>query len=183
MSNIKDMNSKTKPQPSRTSRRPTKALPEKAVTETQLGLLEALGVPAYTTDAEGRLTSYNEAAVALWGYRPALREARWCGSWRLFNTDGSPMRHEDCPMALALREQRAIRGHEAIAERPDGTRVPFMPYPEPLRNEAGMLVGAVNVLVDISERKIAEAALAAKEEQLQRVKDHARIRQVRWGTR
>lgn len=183
MSTIEDMSSKTKHNTVRTSRKPAKTLPMQAASRTQLGLLEALGVAAYTTDADGRLTSYNKAAVALWGYRPTLGETRWCGSWRLFNTDGSPMRHEDCPMALALREQRAVGGHEAIAERPDGTRVPFMPYPEPLRNEAGMLVGGVNVLVDISERKTAEAALAAKEEQLRRVKDHARMQQVRWATR
>ena len=145
------------------------------------GLLTALGVPAYTTDAEGNLTSYNDAAVDFWGYRPDLREARWCGSWRLFDPDGNPMRHEDCPMAVALKEQRAVRGVEAIAERPDGTRVPFMPYPMPLRDEVGKLVGAVNVLVDISDRKAAQAALADKEEQLRRVKDHARMRHVRWS--
>ena len=68
-----------------------------------VGLLEALGVAVYTTDAEGRLTSYNTAAVALWGWRPPLGDARWCGSWRLFRSDGTPMPHETCPMARALR--------------------------------------------------------------------------------
>ena len=42
------------------------------------------------------------------------------------------------------------------AERPDGTRVPFIPYPTPLHDESGKLVGAVNMLVDITERKRAE---------------------------
>jgi len=59
-------------------------------------------------------------------------------------------------MAIALKEGRAVRGMEAIAERPDGTRVPFIPYPTPLHDEAGKLIGAVNMLVDISERKRAE---------------------------
>src|SRR5262249_15602518 len=45
---------------------------------------------------------------------------------------------------------------EAVAERPDGTRVPFIPYPTPLRDAKGNIVGAINVLVDISERKHAE---------------------------
>ena len=39
------------------------------------GLIEALGVAVYTTDAAGRLTFYNEAAVALWGWRPPLGDA------------------------------------------------------------------------------------------------------------
>lgn len=60
------------------------------------------------------------------------------------------------PMAVALREGRAIRGAEAIAERPDGTRVPFIPFPTPLRDASGATIGAVNMLVDISARKAAE---------------------------
>jgi len=59
-------------------------------------------------------------------------------------------------MAVALKENRAVRGIEAAAERPDGSRVPFIPYPTPLHDEAGRLVGAVNMLVDITERKRAE---------------------------
>jgi PAS domain S-box-containing protein len=119
-------------------------------------ILEALPAAIYTTDADGRITFYNEAATKLWGCRPQLGSSRFCGSWRLYSTDGRPMRHEDCPMAVALRENRPIRGAEAIAERPDGTRVPFIPYPTPLRDASGRLVGAVNMLVDITERKRAE---------------------------
>ena len=44
-------------------------------------------------------------------------------------------------MAIALKENRAIRGVEAIAERPDGTRVPFIPYPTPLHDADGNLIG------------------------------------------
>jgi PAS domain S-box-containing protein len=60
-------------------------------------------------------------------------------------------------MALALREQRVVRGIEAIAERPDGTLVHFVPYPTPLYDASGALVGAVNMLIDISDRKRADA--------------------------
>ena len=40
------------------------ALPQEAV--------QALPAAIYTTDAEGRITFYNEAAAALWGCRPEL---------------------------------------------------------------------------------------------------------------
>jgi PAS domain S-box-containing protein len=119
-------------------------------------LLDALPAAVYTTDAAGRITYYNEAAAALWGNRPTLGTSEWCGSWKLYWPDGTPMAHADCPMALALNENRAVRGMEAACERPDGTRVPFIPYPTPLHDEAGRLVGAVNMLVDITERKRAE---------------------------
>jgi PAS domain S-box-containing protein len=121
-------------------------------------LLEALGVAVYTTDSNGRINYFNEAAASLWGRRPQMGEL-WCGSWRLLWPDGSPMAHEDCPMSVALRENRPVRGLQAMAERPDGTRVMFQPYPTPLHDDAGRLVGAVNVMVDVTERNRAEEAL------------------------
>ena len=119
-------------------------------------LLEALPAAIYTTDAEGRITFYNQAAVDFSGRVPTLGSDEWCVSWRLFGPDGTPMRHDECPMAVALREGRAIRDAEAIAERPDGTRVPFIPYPTPLFDESGKVAGAINMLVDITDRKQAE---------------------------
>ena len=64
---------------------------------------------------------------------------------------------------MALKERRPIRGMEAIAERPDGTRVPFIPYPSPLFDAAGTLTGAVNTLVDITERYETEQRLRESE--------------------
>lgn len=118
-------------------------------------LLDALPAAVYTTDAAGRITYFNSAAAALWGLQPPLGTA-WCGSWKLYWQDGTPMAHEECPMATALREKRAVRGLEVVAERPDGTRVPFLTAPTPLFDDDGKLVGAVNLLTDITERKRAE---------------------------
>jgi PAS domain S-box-containing protein len=120
-------------------------------------LLEALPAAIYTTDAEGRINFYNRAAVEMAGRTPQPGD-EWCVTWKLYWPDGTPLPHSDCPMAVALRENRQVRGAEALAERPDGRRVPFIPYPTPLRDAAGNLVGAINMLVDISERKLAENA-------------------------
>lgn len=119
-------------------------------------LLDALPSAVYTTDANGKVTYFNQACVKLAGRVPAIGTDEWCITWRLFWPDGTPMPHAACPMATALSENRAIQGVEAMAERPDGTRVPFLAYPAPLHNEAGELIGAVNMLVDITERKVAE---------------------------
>lgn len=121
-------------------------------------LVDALPAAIYATDADGRITYFNEAAAALWGYRPELGKSEWCGSWRLFWPDGRPLPHDECPMAIALKEQRPVRGIDAVAERPDGSRVAFLPYPTPIFNKAGVLIGAVNMLVDITEWKRAESA-------------------------
>src|SRR5256886_3906016 len=125
-------------------------------------LLEALPVAVYTTDAEGRITFYNRAAAELWGHHPEL--GQWCGSWRLYWPDGRPLPHDQCPMAVALKEGREGRGAEAIAERPDGTRVRVLPFPTPPRDPSGRLIGAINLLMDVTERRDAElesARLAA----------------------
>jgi PAS domain S-box-containing protein len=119
-------------------------------------LLNALPSAVYTTDAAGRITYYNDAAATLWGQRPALGSSEWCGSWKLYWPDGTLMPHDQCPMAVALKEDRAVRGQEAACERPDGTRVPFLACPTPLHDENGQLIGAVNMLIDITERKRTE---------------------------
>jgi PAS domain S-box-containing protein len=119
-------------------------------------ILDEMPAAIYVTDADGRITYFNEAAATLWGHRPALGTSEWCGSWKLFWPDGRLMPHRECPMAIALNEKRAVRGAEAIAERPDGTRVQFEPYPTPLFDASGALIGAVNMLIDLTERKRAE---------------------------
>jgi PAS domain S-box-containing protein len=123
-----------------------------------LRILQNLPVAVYATDANGRITFYNDAAASLWGRRPKLGADWWCGSWRLYWPDGRPMEHDECPMAVTLKTGCAARGAEAIAERPDGSRYPFLAYPTPLRDDEGRLVGAVNMLFDITERKRHEEA-------------------------
>jgi PAS domain S-box-containing protein len=119
-------------------------------------LLDALPIAVYTTDAAGCITYYNEAAVVFSGRRPVLGVDKWCVSWKLYWPDGKPLAHDECPMALALREGNEARGAEAVAELPDGTRRTFTPFPTVLRGNQGEVVGAINVLVDITERKRAD---------------------------
>jgi len=122
--------------------------------------LNKLDAPIYVTDAEGRITFFNRACIGFAGRTPVIGKDRWCVTWKLYNADGTPLPHERCPMAVAIAEKRAVRGVEAIAERPDGTRVNFRPYPTPLLDDEGEVVGAVNMLVDVTSRKQAERLTA-----------------------
>lgn len=116
-------------------------------------VLDRLPVPIYTTDPHGSVTYWNRACVEFAGRVPQLGRDRWCVSWKIFTTAGDPLPHEDCPMADAIRQRRTIRDSVAIAERPDGSRVAFRPYPTPLFDEAGELTGAVNMLVDVTDEQ------------------------------
>jgi signal transduction histidine kinase/CheY-like chemotaxis protein len=124
-------------------------------------LLDKLPAGAYTCDAEGLITYFNQHAAQLWGRVPRLNDPvdRFCGSFKLFSTDGLPINRDECWMALALQHNAEYNGHEVVIERPDGQRVIALAHANPIRDEAGMLLGAVNVLVDITDRKNAEIAL------------------------
>lgn len=130
--------------------------------------LDALPAPIYVTDTEGRVTYFNEACVAFAGRRPVVGEDMWCVTWRLYTDGGEFLPHEQCPMAVAVRERRPVRGVEAVAERPDGTRRNFQPFPTPLFDETGAFAGAVNMLIDISDRKRADH-LAAEAKRCRRL--------------
>ena len=119
-------------------------------------LVSALPAAIYTTDREGRITLFNDSAVDLWGRRPEIGKDMWCGSFRIFRPDGTPLPFDQCPMAVTLQEGRPLLGEEIVIERPDGTRRSVLPHPVPLRDSGGEIVGAVNMLVDITERKRAE---------------------------
>lgn len=116
-------------------------------------MLDELPVPIYTTDATGAVTYWNRACVAFAGREPKLGRDRWCVTWKLYTTSGEPLSHDKCPMAQAIKEQRPIREAVAIAERPDGTRVAFTPYPTPLFDDQGQFSGAVNLLIDVTSEQ------------------------------
>jgi PAS domain S-box-containing protein len=123
-------------------------------------MIDALPAAVYTTDPEGRLTHFNLAAGELAGRTPDLGTDRWCVSWKLYRADGTPLPLDECPMAIALKEGRDIRGEQIIIERPDGTRRWAEPYATLLRDAEGRVVGGINMLMDITERKQAEETRA-----------------------
>jgi PAS domain S-box-containing protein len=125
-------------------------------------VLDCLPVAAYLCDAAGLITYFNPRAVELWGRAPALNDPadRWCGSFRLFRPDGTPISHVQCWMARAILEDRPYTAQEIMVERPDGSRIHGLAHASPLHDDAGHLVGAINVLVDITERRLGAEARA-----------------------
>lgn len=121
-------------------------------------VVQNLPAAIYTTDREGRLTLFNEAAVELWGYRPTAGDDQLCGSCEILHPDGRTMPFEASPMAVGLREGRALPGQEFVIQRSDGSRRHVLAQPMPLLDSDDQLVSMVNMLLDITERKRAEEA-------------------------
>ena len=109
--------------------------------------LGTLPVPIYITDADGVIIYYNRACVAFAGRTPRNGYDRWCVTWKLHTQAGEFLPHDRCPMAVAIREKRSVRGVKAVAERPDGSRVDFTPYPTPFFDQIGSIAGAVNLFI------------------------------------
>jgi PAS domain S-box-containing protein len=125
-------------------------------------LIHALPAAVYTTDKDGYITMYNEAAVQLWGRQPEVGKEMWCGSFKIYEADGiTEVPLDKCPMAVTLKEQRKVTSNDAfIVERPDGQRRYFIPYPEPIFDANGSMTGAFNMLVDVTESTLAEGEKA-----------------------
>ena len=124
-------------------------------------LFDLVPVAVYTCNADGIIQEYNRRAVELWGGELGQNgeKPRFCGSYKIYYPDGRPMPHEECPMARALRgEKLTPKDLEIVVERPDGERRDVIPAPRVLTDEHGKIVGAVNCLFDITERKRAETA-------------------------
>ena len=134
--------------------------------ETFRRLLGSLPAAIYTTDKGGCITYCNQAAVDLWGTRPELGKDRWSDLWRLCYPDGTPVPLDNRPTQVVLNEGRAVRGREALLERPNGSLVPIMPCPAPLFDEQGRVIGVVNMQIDLTERKQAEDVVKESESRL-----------------
>lgn len=122
-------------------------------------LTQLMPVAVYSTDQQGHITFYNNKAVELWGRKPKLNdpaEFLYSGSWKLYDADGTPILHEKCPLAKALQDKKPCYGEEIGIERPDGAYIYALANIDLIYDYDGKIVGAINVLIDITDRKKAE---------------------------
>ena len=130
-------------------------------------LFDLVPVALYTCDAKGLIQEYNQHAVELWGREPKRNHPseKFCGSLKIFYPDGRPMRHDNCPMARALRGEKLTAADlEIVVEQSGGARRNVLVSPTALRNGQGKIIGAINCLHDVTVRKRTENALRESEE-------------------
>jgi two-component system, LuxR family, sensor kinase FixL len=123
-----------------------------SITASWQGILDAIPAAAYTCDAVGKITYFNRTAEFVWGRTPKLRDAGelYCGSHRLYLSDGTPIAHRQCWMALALLEGAPYHGREIVIERQDGSRRSGLAYAHPVCNAEGQVIGGLNLVADVT---------------------------------
>jgi PAS domain-containing protein len=114
--------------------------------------LDTFPAAIYVTDLDGFISYFNPACVSFAGRTPTIGQDRWCVTWKLYTDEGDFLPHDQCPMAVAVQTKRALRGATAVAERPNGTRINFMPFPTPVVGEDGEMLSAVNMLINVTSR-------------------------------
>lgn len=129
-------------------------------------ILDSMPAAAFTCDADGYITYYNRQTITLWGREPQLHEAadRFCGTVKFFQPDGTSIRREECWRALTLRKE--VSTSEMVVEFDDGHRRHVLAYANPVFEESGLLAGAINIWVDVTEMRRLEHQHRVLEAQL-----------------
>src|SRR5690606_16801058 len=118
-------------------------------------------------------------AAELWGRAPAPGDTdeRFCGSQQMV-LDGQVLPHDQCPMAVALRDGSSYREQPVDIRRPDGSQISVRVNIDPIRDDSGRIVGAINVFHDVTDLARAEQALRESEERFRTLADN--IAQFAW---
>jgi PAS domain S-box-containing protein len=98
-------------------------------------------------DLYGVITSWNQAAERMFGYRPEEAIGR---SIRMLIPD--ELQGEEDMVLAKIRAGEKIDHYETIRQRKDGTRVSISLTVSPLRDDKGEIVGASKIARDITEQ-------------------------------
>ena len=131
---------------------------------------ECLPVACYACDCSGTITDYNRRSVELWGRAPQVTD-RFTGAHRILDAQGGLLGPEATATAFLLRVGLPQLSKELVIERPDGKRVTVISNVAALHDEEGKVIGALDVLQDITDRRWSEDARRLAE----RVSASARI--------
>jgi PAS domain S-box-containing protein len=134
-------------------------------------VIAELPIALVACDVRGQLTHHNRAAAELFGItaeepkHPASRNPYPLTS-EVYLADGTtPVPREDRPLARTLLGDK-VRDAEFVIVRPDGIRRTVLSSGQRMVGPAGQPLGALAVIEDITERRLAEDELERVHKQL-----------------
>lgn len=111
----------------------------------------------YACDCSGTITDYNRRAVELWGRVPQATD-RFTGAYKVLDGHGDSLSPEAIATAVLLRSRLAQFNKEFVIEQPDGKRLTVLSNVSPLLDEKGNMIGALDVLQDVTDQRRSEDA-------------------------
>jgi len=123
-------------------------------------ILRAAGEGIFGLDLDGNHTFVNPAAASMLGYEPDELVGQPSHSlWHHTKVDGSEYPKEECPIYGAYKDGQIASGDSEVFWRKDGTSFPAQYTSTPIRDEQGVLIGAVVVFQDITYRRQCEKSI------------------------
>ncbi|KJE35620.1 histidine kinase [Thalassospira sp. HJ] len=142
--------------------------------ENQL-ILGAAGEGIYGVNSDGVTTFVNPAAERMLGWTAQALVGREIHSIiHHSHVDGEPYHAEQCPIYNAFREGIVRRVDDEVFWRSDGKPIRVEYTSTPIRDH-GLVIGAVIVFRDITERKIAEEKLHAALAEVDRLRERLEL--------
>jgi PAS domain S-box-containing protein len=133
--------------------------------------LNTLPLGVWITDAKGTILQGNPAGQKIWGgarYVGMDHYHEYKGWWP---DTGEPLSSEDWALSRTLRTGQSILNEEIDIEDFNGKRKTILNSTMPLRNQAGVMVGAMFVNQDITEQRVVENALWENQRLIQQIAD------------
>ncbi|HZT02227.1 MAG TPA: PAS domain S-box protein [Steroidobacteraceae bacterium] len=134
-------------------------------------VIAELPIALVACDVRGQVTHHNRAAAELLGIPPeeslpATPRNPYPLTSRVYLADGTtPVPREDRPLARTLLGDK-VRDAEFVIVRPDGSRRTVLSSAQRLIGHSGQPLGALAVIEDITQRRLAEEELERVHKQL-----------------
>jgi len=137
--------------------------------ENQL-ILRAAGEGIYGVNAEGKTTFVNPAAERMLGWNAEELVGRDMHAMvHHTHPDGSPYHSHDCPIYAAFRDGTVHQVEQELFWRRDGTSF-WVDYTSTPIRDNGVLIGAVIVFRDVTQRREADEKLRAAHAEVERLR-------------
>jgi PAS domain S-box-containing protein len=142
--------------------------------ENQL-ILRAAGEGIYGVNAEGKTTFVNPAAERMLGWKAEELVGRDMHSTvHHSHPDGSHYHGHDCPILAAFRDGVVHHVEHEVFWRKDGTSF-WVDYTSTPIRDRGVLIGAVIVFRDVSQRREAEEKLRAAHKEVDSLRERLEL--------
>ncbi|MFZ0958210.1 MAG: PAS domain S-box protein, partial [Candidatus Sulfotelmatobacter sp.] len=125
-----------------------------AVREHLVALVDSSNDAIVSKDLNGTITAWNHGAEKIFGYSAA--EAMGKPIRMLFPPERA---HEESDILARIRRGESVEHFETVRVRKDGKKIDVSTTISPVKDGAGVIVGASNIARDITAHKRAEEAL------------------------